>query len=147
MVKYYLIKLNIMEFFTNFESVRIQDLFYEFRGIKQYLLEDAKAFEYQQKFERDLPIDMRAKYSIEVDNMINILIVIYSVIWGTDYSKIDNLLLQFMDEYQEEMSLHGVNSWYQHWGFEQRRVNNRFKYVLFLEHYLIDRLNEKKEIK
>ena len=146
-IKYYLIKFNIVKFFTDFESVHIQDLFYEFRGIKKYLLEDTKAFKYQQNFERYLPIDMRAKYSIEVDNMINILIVIYSVIWGTDYSKLDSILLQFMDDYQEEMKLHGVDSWYQHWGFEQRKINNRFKYVLFLEHYLIDRLNEKKEIK
>ncbi len=136
-LKYYLIKYNMV-------NVVVHDFYKEEAKeknipIDHYFLDEYYIQEYQKKFEDSIPIKLKSKYGMEVDNMIKIMIIIYYVNYGNDLSKLDDILLNFLMEYMDEMDMHGINSWYS--------GKNREDYMLFIEHYLNNSLKSKKVLK
>ena len=138
-IKYYIIKYNMFYFFSDKDSVTFKDMFYGY-DVDKYLHDVIDIQEYKDKFEDSIPTNMKAKYSIEVDNMVDLLLIIYSCNYDNNYEKLNSLLLEFINEYMEEMDLHGIKSWYHY-------RTNREEYIMFLEHYLNNGLNDKKVIK
>ena len=95
--------------------------------------------ERQKTFEDNIPMDKKAKFGLEENNMIKLMMVIYTSLYDTDFTKLDSFLLKFLDDFDDELKLNNIKSWY----FQQDRGN----YLLFLEHCLKNGLNPKKVIK
>ena len=136
-LKYYTIKYQLFgvvekDFYRDEAKKKNLDFnyyFYDLLYMKDYL----------EKFEDNIPMNLKGRYGMEVANMTKLLIIIYYTNYGNDLNKLDNILLDFLNVYMDEMDINGINSWYS--------GKDRDKYILFLEHYLNNSLNNKKMIK
>ena len=136
-LKYYAIKyqmFDVVEKDIYHEEAKEKNLdfnyyFYDLLYMKEYL----------KTFEESIPMKLKARYGMEVSNMTKFLIIIYHTNYGNDFNKLNDILLEFLNTYMDEMDLNGINSWYS--------GKDRDKYILFLEHYLNNSLNIKKVLK
>lgn len=134
---YYLIRLNILNV--------VEDRFHYYDAkdknidIDSYFLDELAMKKYLLNYEKNIPINLKGKYGIEVANMTKLLIIMYYD-YDNSLNNLNDFLLNFLFEYQDEMKLNGINSWFL--GKEHRK-----EYIDFLEHYLNNSLNSKKMIK
>jgi hypothetical protein len=136
-LKYYIIKYNMVNVVVhNFykEEAKEKNINIDHYFVDEYYIQD-----YQNKFEENIPVNLKARYGMEADNMIKLMIIIYYVNYGNDFEKLNDILLAFLIEYMDEMDIHGIKSWYS--------GKNREDYILFIEHYLNNSLKSKKVLK
>ena len=135
-LEYYIIELRLIsviqkDFYHN-------DAVYKNIDYDYYFREELYMNDYLSSFEKKVVDDLRAKYGAEFDNMTKILIIMYYNFYDKDLTKLDNILLNFLGEYYDEADINGIESWF--YG------KDREEYIMFLEHYLNNSLNNKKMI-
>ena len=134
---YYLIRLNILNVVE--DRFHYNDAKDKNIDIDSYFLDELAMKKYLLNYEENIPMNLKGRYGIEVANMTKLLIIMYYE-YDNSLNDFNDFLINFLFEYQDEMKLNGINSWFL--GKEQRN-----EYIDFLEHYLNNSLNSKKMIK
>ena len=134
---YYLIRLNILNVVE--DRFHYNDAKDKNIDIDSYFLDELAMKKYLLNYEENIPMNLKGRYGIEVANMTKLLIIMYYE-YDNSLNDFNDFLINFLFEYQDEMKLNGINSWFL--GKEQRN-----EYIDFLEHYLNNSLNTKKMIK
>lgn len=135
--EYYLIRLSLLNVIG--ESFHYTDSIDKNIDIIKYFQDELKMKKFLVKYEDNIPMNLKARYGIEAANMTKLLIIMYYD-YDNSLSNLNDILLKFLLEYQDEIKLNGIVSWF-------LGKENRKEYVDFLEHYLNNSLNTKKMIK
>jgi hypothetical protein len=138
--EYFIIKYNILCYFTDLEDVNLIDLLDDYPGFDEIIRPYIELYKKIVNFKESIPNHRKARYGIQLEIMTEIMCLIYQSRYGDDYNQLFNIVDDWINDCDEKMSLNGINSWFYHHGEERRKI------VAMLDNYIYDGLKGKKVI-
>ena len=138
--EYFIIKYNILCYFTDLEDVNLIDLLDDYPGFDEIIRPYIELYKKIVNFKESIPNHRKARYGIQLEIMTEIMCLIYQSRYGDDYNQLFNIVDDWINDCDEKMSLNGINSWFYHSGQERRKI------VAMLDNYIYDGLKGKKVI-
>lgn len=138
-IECFIIKLNILNFFTDLNNIKLIDLMDDYPGIDLILSPYIKLDKEIRRFERKIH-RMNCHYGSQLEVMTELMFLIYQSRYGNNYDQLYNIIYSWINDCDEEMSINGIKSWFYNYGKDRKKI------ISFLDNYIYDGLNGKKVI-
>lgn len=138
--EYFIIKYNILSYFTDLQDIKLVDLLYEYPGFDEIISPYVNLTKEINKFKESIPNNRKALYGIQLEIMTEIMFLIYQSKYGDNYDQLYNIIYDLFDDFEEKMNLNGIHSWFYFYGADRKKI------ITMLDNYLDDGLKGKKVI-
>ena len=138
--EYFIIKYNILCYFTDLEDIDLVDLLDDYPGFDDIIRPYIELDKEISGFKENIPNHRKARYGIQYEIMTSILFIIYQSKYGDNYDQLYNIIYDWINDGEEIMCLNGIKSWFYSYGQDRRKI------IIILENYLDDGLKGKKVI-